>query len=105
MILKTFLLRSLILVFFSGGETTTDDEGPLNVRHEPQEPVQAREARPRPPPSPRSSRRRAAPFGATLKLKKGRRARHRYDSERSLFAIAEIGNDKHFVGFHVDFFH
>jgi len=86
--------RKVVFSVTSGGETTTDDEGPLNVRHEPQEPVQAREARPRPPPSPRSSRRRAAPFGATLKLKKGRRARHRYDSERSLFAIAEIDPDE-----------
>lgn len=82
--------RKVIFSGVSGGETTTDDEGPLNeVRREPQE---AREARPRPPPSPRSTRR--APFGATLKLKKGRRARHRYDSERSLFAIAEIDPDE-----------
>ena len=77
----------------SGGETTTDDEGPLDpIQHEPQ-PVEAREARPRPPPSPRSYRRTPLD-GTKLKLKKGRRARRRYDSERSLFAIAEMDPDE-----------
>jgi len=83
--------RKVIFSYRSGGETTTDDEGPLDPV-EPQEPVQA-ERRPRPPPSPKSYRR--APLdGTKLKWKKGRRARRRYDSERSLFAIAEIDPDE-----------
>ena len=91
--ISSILSKSILC--FSGGETTTDDEGPLQEvrRQEPLEDQAGRERRPRPPPSPRSHRR--APFdGTKLKLKKGRRARQRYDSERSLFAIAEIDPDE-----------
>jgi hypothetical protein len=37
-----------------------------------------------------ASTRKVPLAGTSLKLKKGRRARHRYDSERSLFAFADI---------------
>ena len=43
----------------------------------------------RPPPSPATPRKMPL-AGTSLKLKKGRRARHRYDSERSLFAFADV---------------
>jgi len=73
----------------SGEETTgtsSDDDGPLNnippVVSEP-------ERRPRPPPSP-VTKRKTPLAGTSLKLKKGRRARRRYDSERSIFAFADI---------------
>jgi len=76
---------------FSGGETTetsSDDEGPIQNAPPPQ-PVQQPPRRPRPPPSPATTR-KAPLAGTSLKLKKGRRARHRYDSERSLFAFADV---------------
>jgi len=77
---------------FSGGETTetsSDDEGPLQNIPAPQPQVQQPQRRPRPPPSPATTR-KVPLAGTSLKLKKGRRARHRYDSERSLFAFADI---------------
>jgi len=77
---------------FSGGETTetsSDDDGPLQNIPAPQPQVQQPQRRPRPPPSPASTR-KVPLAGTSLKLKKGRRARHRYDSERSLFAFADI---------------
>jgi len=77
---------------FSGGETTetsSDDEGPLQNIPAPQPQVQQPQRRPRPPPSPASTR-KVPLAGTSLKLKKGRRARHRYDSERSLFAFADV---------------
>ena len=43
----------------------------------------------RPPPSPATPRKTPL-AGTSLKLKKGRLARHRYDSERSLFAFADV---------------
>jgi len=76
----------------SGGETTetsSDDDGPLQNIPAPQPQVQQPQRRPRPPPSPASTR-KVPLAGTSLKLKKGRRARHRYDSERSLFAFADI---------------
>jgi len=76
---------------FSGGETTetsSDDEGPIQNVPPPQ-PVQQPPRRPRPPPSPAATR-KAPLAGTSLKLKKGRRARHRYGSERSLFALADV---------------
>jgi len=77
---------------FSGGETTetsSDDEGLLQNIPDPQAQVQQPQRRPRPPPSPASTR-KAPLAGTSLKLKKGRRARHRYDSERDLFAFADV---------------
>jgi len=78
---------------FSGGETTetsSDDEGLLQNIPDPQAQVQQpQRRRPRPPPSPASTR-KAPLAGTSLKLKKGRRARHRYDSERDLFAFADV---------------
>jgi len=83
-------------VFFSpisAGETTatsSEDEGaPPPV---PQPPIQA-PRRPRPPPSPATSRKLPL-AGTSLRLKKGRRARRRYDSERSLFDFAGIDPDE-----------
>jgi len=76
------------------GDTTasSEDEGPLNrneaTSEEEQVPIQ-RLIRPRPPPSPVADRKAPPTFGLSLKLKKGRRARHRYDSERDLFAMAD----------------
>lgn len=71
----------------SGGDSmSSDDEGLLlnhvEVNQQPQRP-------PRPPPSPASNRKLPL-AGTCLKLKKGRRARHRYDSERSLFAAVDM---------------
>lgn len=86
--------RKVIFTPLSGGETTgasSDEEGPLNRI---EEPLPAPQRRPnRPPPSPASNR-KAPLAGTCLKLKKGRRARHRYDSERSLFAFAELDPDE-----------
>merc|ERR1719273_2220976 len=80
------------LPIVSGGETTetsSDDEGPLQNIPAAQPQIQQPQRRPRPPPSPASPRKTPV-AGKSLKLKKGRRARHRYDSERSLFAFADI---------------
>jgi len=77
------------------GDTTAsseDEGGPLNRNgaSSEEEPVQLqRLVRPRPPPSPVANRKAPSTFGLSLKLKKGRRARHRYDSERDLFAMAD----------------
>lgn len=76
------------------GDTTgsSGEEGPLNRNEAPSEeeqvPTIQRLIRPRPPPSPVANRKAPSTFGLSLKLKKGRRARHRYDSERDLFAMA-----------------
>lgn len=56
--------------------------------------TEQRPRRPRPPPSPASNRKSLPLAGTSLKLKKGRRARHRYDSERSLFAFADINPEE-----------
>jgi len=82
--------RKVLFTPLSGGETTgasSEDEGPLN--NIPTIVVPEPPRRPRPPPSPATNR-RAPLAGTSLKLKKGRRARHRYDSERSLFAFGDI---------------
>ena len=86
---------------FSSGETTTSSEDELVNRNEtttddelrPQQPPARNAGRPRPPPSPATSR-KAPLAGTSLKLKKGRRSRHRYDSERQLFANADIDPDE-----------
>jgi len=81
---------------FSGGETTetsSDDEGPLQNIPAPQPQIQQPQRRPRPPPSPATNR-RVPLAGTSLKLKKGRRARHRYDSEREIFALAGVDPDE-----------
>jgi len=80
------------LPIVSGGETTetsSDDEGPLQNIPAAQPQIQQPQRRPRPPPSPATPRKTPL-AGTSLKLKKGRRARHRYDSERSLFAFADV---------------
>ena len=71
------------MTLYSGnGDSTgsSEDEGPLNrmetTSEDEEVPIQ-RSNRPRPPPSPASNR-KAPTFGLSLKLKKGRRARHRY---------------------------
>jgi len=91
--------RKVVFRPFSGnGDSTgsSEDEGPLNrmetTSEDEEVPIQ-RSNRPRPPPSPASNR-KAPTFGLSLKLKKGRRARHRYDSERDLFALADIDPDE-----------
>lgn len=78
--------------FRSGGETTeaSSDDEPVERTQDPPVIVDQRPRRPRPPPSPASNRKSLPLAGTSLKLKKGRRARHRYDSERSLFAFADI---------------
>ena len=68
-------------IYFSGDTTaSSEDEGPLN-RHEAssgEEQIQIqRLIRPRPPPSPVANRKAPSTFGLSLKLKKGRIARHR----------------------------
>jgi len=84
--------RVLFKPVISGGETTessSDDEGPGQTIPIPQPQNQQAQRRPRPPPSPASPRKTPL-AGKSLKLKKGRRARHRYDSERDLFAFADV---------------
>merc|ERR1711981_1545116 len=83
--------RKVYFTPLSGGETTgtsSDDEaGHLVIAPEPIRPT-------RPPPSPASTRKKLPLAGTSLKLKKGRRARRRYDSERSLFAFGEVDPDE-----------
>ena len=70
-------------IYFSGDTTgSSGEEGPLNRNEAPSEeeqvPTIQRLIRPRPPPSPVANRKAPSTFGLSLKLKKGRRARHRY---------------------------
>jgi len=81
--------RKVYFTPLSGGETTgtsSDDEAHLVIVPEPIRP-------PRPPPSP-ATKKKLPLAGTSLKLKKGRRARRRYDSERSLFAFGEVDPDE-----------
>jgi len=83
--------RKVYFTPLSGGETTgtsSDDEaGHLVIAPEPIRPT-------RPPPSPASTKKKLPLAGTSLRLKKGRRARRRYDSERSLFAFGEVDPDE-----------
>ena len=77
--------------FFHSGDEATETSSDDEVVNNDQEPVPTAPRRPvqRLPPSP-ALKKRVPLAGTSLKLKKGRRARHRYDSERSLFAFADI---------------
>lgn len=67
--------------------TSSDDDETLRIRESPP-PILA-PGRNRPPPSP-ATYRRTGLVGHTLKLKKGRRSKQRYDNERILFASVDI---------------
>jgi hypothetical protein len=74
--------------------TSSDDEINLVESASDDATVQVDHRRgPRPPPSPATTRKMPL-AGTSLKLKKGRRARHRYDSERSLFASVDFDPDE-----------
>jgi len=87
---------------FSGnGDNTgsSEDEGPLNrTETSSDEEIVVEVPRPRvrsrPPPQSPGTSRKTPNFGLTLKLKKGRRARHRYDSERDIFAFANFNPEE-----------
>ena len=83
---------------------SSEDEGPLNrTETSSDEEIVVEVPRPRvrsrPPPQSPGTSRKTPNFGLTLKLKKGRRARHRYVNEHSLVHLLECQNSTNQISF------